>query len=107
MADFSDISGGYGLYLRNMTKYSEKYTAIPYEYGEQYEVQKEDMITMQLDLTRDKGILSVEFHAKLKPNELNIAMSNVFDEIDVNEAWRAAVAFGFASDNVFLLPFNL
>ena len=106
--DFSMIGGGYGLYIRNMGKYyGRMYPTYPakdtFKYGKQFEMKRGDMITMELDLTKEKGILRFTIYAQLKNKTVDEQFNNIYsDEIDVDKKWRAAVAIKFLS--VKLLP---
>lgn len=108
--DFSLATNkGYGLYIFDMRKYSEEVSWNPFQYGNQFEFKKGDVITMELDLTNDKGQLKFQFHSERiaskssKPLPSNIC----FDDIDVNKKWRAAVAIRQPNeDHMWLLPYN-
>ena len=110
--DFSEISGGFGLFLKDMgTYFQQKYSCRVFEYGAQFEVNHNDIIEMELDLTKENGTLSFEFHGKLKRKrdraEETKHYSNVFDYcVDVNKQWRAAVTIAGRNQFVSLLPFG-
>ena len=81
-----------------MAKYYENsfFSSDIFKYGEQFQIKKDDIITMELDLTKDKGVLSFVFDSEFKRGitKLDESITNVFyDEIDVNRNWRAAVSF--------------
>ena len=108
ITDFSDLQGGYGLYLSNMGKYFGpvgNYSVRTYfDYGSQYKLKEGDTIKMELDLTKEKGILRFTFDAQLNETQTDKEISNVFyDKIDINKRWRAAVAIETAA-MVSLLP---
>ena len=86
--DFSSSKGGYGLFLSDMRKYLDDYNARVFEYAQQFEVKENDIITMELDLTKDKGVLTFTFHSKEKPQ---ITDNIFYDQFEVNKNWRAAV----------------
>ena len=65
--DFSMAEGGYGLCLFDMKRYCGRvFPEGIFKYGQQFEIKKGDMITMELDLTKSKGILKFTFNADLK-----------------------------------------
>ena len=103
--DFSAIPGGFGLYLFDMFRYYEQRLAGKFEYGKQYEIKHGDIITMELDLTKEKGILSFVIYAELR-GDVDTQSSNIVDKnIDVNTQWRAAVAL-YRGNSVSLLPYD-
>ena len=89
--DFSSIPGGYGLFLHDMRKFYGSWELGYFEYSEQFNLKGDDVISMELDLTKEKGVLSFIFHSKLIDSALSNAISNVFiDTIDTSKQWRAA-----------------
>ena len=110
--DFSDgVNKGYGLFLCSMLKYhgDEDYGSA-YDYAEQFEIEKNDTITMQLDMTQqisDKGLLFCSIHSKTKSDIKEVRTdgqySNVLYEVDINKKWRAAVAIKRYSDDIISL----
>ena len=107
IADFSSRTGGTGLYLKNMGKYFGGYDWSEFLYGKQFNFKANDIITMELDLTQDEGILKFDFSAEMEKDvSFSDLESNIFcDDIDTNKKWRAAVAlFRVQGDTVCLLP---
>ena len=114
--DFTDSENkGYGLHIRGMFKYHASDLEIDghFEYGYQFECKEDDLITMELDLTqedKDDGILRYIIHSASKHADNEISMegqySNIlYDNIDINRKWRAAVSFENHDEDVFtLLP---
>ena len=105
--DFSIITGGYGLYLNNMGRYHGSwFPTDAFEYGKQFELGQGDMVTMELDLTKETGILRFTIHSQLKNEIVDKEFNNIFDdEIDVDRKWRAAVAISSSSSIIKLLPY--
>ena len=106
ISDFSCINGGYGLYLSNMGIYYNELFQGTFEYGDQFVFKEGDMITMELDLTKEKGILSFIFHADIDSSSTELSSNVLNDDIDVNELWRAAVALAYPKDIMCILPYK-
>ena len=107
---FCAEKGGFGLFLLNMGRYFEKdLNHDKFEYGQQFELTHNDIIEMELDLTKERGILSFEFHGKVKTRDWTdwtTYYSNIFhDNIDINKQWRAAITLASRSQLVSILPF--
>ena len=95
--DFSLKIGAYGLYFHDMSKYLEHSSDEQdiFKYGEQFIIKNGDTITMELDLTKELGVLSFIFDCKMKKQttKSDAIITNIFyDRVDVNKEWRAAVA---------------
>lgn len=109
ICDFSFKERGYGLYLNNMYKYCGTKARTRFEYGTQFEFKTGDMITMELDLTNQVkgGQLRFTFHSIKSAKYIESSSNVCYDNLDINEEWRGAVAIGNPkSDAVCLLPFN-
>ena len=111
MDDFSEPQhGGYGYYISSGLKYHGDAAEAPFEYARKFVYEDNHLITMKLDLTQEKnkhGILSCVIHSKLRDGIDIDQYSNVlWDDIDINKKWRAAVAISDqTNDIVSLLPF--
>ena len=108
MCDFSDSEyGGFGLFMRSQLKYHGANIGVDFAYGDQFEYESNDLITMKLDLTQEKsqhGILSCIMHSKVKDGVNIDEYSNVlWDDIDVNQKWRATIAMYKDTDSVTLV----
>ena len=109
MDDFSlPRHGGYGLMLDCGLKYHETEEA-PFKYAQQFEYQDNHLVTMILDLSQEKnkkGVLSFIMHSAIKQGvDINEYSNILYDNIDVNKKWRAAIAiYDFMNDGVSLLP---
>ena len=115
--DFSVELGGYGLYLSSMRKYAGEYSLLYagggssiFGYGQRFRFKKNDMITMELDLTKQKGVLSFTFHAEYKSYlylSKDLPSNVAYNDVDVDKQWRGAVAICDPElDIVSLLPYN-
>ena len=91
IVDFSIEKGGFGLYLKNMLMYhaGNFWNTTTFEYGKQFNFKRNDIITMQLDLTGAKGILSLTTDADIEESNDANALSNILNkDLDVNVSWR-------------------
>ena len=96
MLDFSDSEyGGYGLLCECCFAYHGA-EEVYFEYLEQFEYGQNSLLTMELDMTQqdnDHGILMVTVNSKVKDGvNIDDHSDILFDDIDINKKWRAAVA---------------
>ncbi len=109
MTDFTEPEyEGYGLFLQNMFKYHGADDDHSYDYGDQFHFEDDHLVTMELDLTQEKnehGILSFIMHSKVNGGIDISQYSNIlYDDIDINKKWRAAIAICHSNDATSLLP---
>ena len=112
ISDFSDLTEiGCAIYMRLNRIYNKiLQTGQYFNYGNQFILEKNDMISMKLDLTQKvnkNGILSFVYHSKVKSGVDISKCSNIVDgKIDINKEYRAAVAlYTPQRDAISLLPF--